>query len=146
MKAQARISYKDQQHFQRNILALFICTFHSSQAFWLNRSVLKQCKHWCERDDSGTYSLISLMIRFLVCRCTSIFLWAWVCKHTHVCPLYVFMYRLIAFSMLCPLGCRYVSKAAPKTQVEFDYDRPSMKTEVPGPRSQVTHKHTLYVV
>uniref|UniRef100_UPI003AADBD11 4-aminobutyrate aminotransferase, mitochondrial isoform X3 n=1 Tax=Centroberyx gerrardi TaxID=166262 RepID=UPI003AADBD11 len=33
-------------------------------------------------------------------------------------------------------GCRYVSKAAPKTQVEFEYDGPSMKTQVPGPRSQ----------
>uniref|UniRef100_A0A3B4YUQ6 4-aminobutyrate aminotransferase n=1 Tax=Stegastes partitus TaxID=144197 RepID=A0A3B4YUQ6_9TELE len=33
-------------------------------------------------------------------------------------------------------GCRYVSKAAAKTQVEFDYDGPSMKTTVPGPRSQ----------
>uniref|UniRef100_A0A3Q0SJY6 4-aminobutyrate aminotransferase n=1 Tax=Amphilophus citrinellus TaxID=61819 RepID=A0A3Q0SJY6_AMPCI len=32
-------------------------------------------------------------------------------------------------------GCRYVSKAAAKTQVEFDYDGPSMKTTVPGPRS-----------
>ncbi|XP_042171437.1 4-aminobutyrate aminotransferase, mitochondrial-like isoform X2 [Oncorhynchus tshawytscha] len=33
-------------------------------------------------------------------------------------------------------GCRYVSKAAAKTQVEFEYDGPSMKTEVPGPRSK----------
>lgn len=33
-------------------------------------------------------------------------------------------------------ACRYVSKAAPQTQVEFDYDGPSMKTSVPGPRSQ----------
>ncbi|XP_056144398.1 4-aminobutyrate aminotransferase, mitochondrial [Lampris incognitus] len=33
-------------------------------------------------------------------------------------------------------GCRYVSKAATKTQMEFDYDGPSMKTQVPGPRSQ----------
>uniref|UniRef100_A0A673AID4 4-aminobutyrate aminotransferase n=1 Tax=Sphaeramia orbicularis TaxID=375764 RepID=A0A673AID4_9TELE len=33
-------------------------------------------------------------------------------------------------------GCRYVSKAAPKTQVECDYDGPAMKTQVPGPRSQ----------
>uniref|UniRef100_A0A3Q1HWD2 4-aminobutyrate--2-oxoglutarate transaminase n=1 Tax=Anabas testudineus TaxID=64144 RepID=A0A3Q1HWD2_ANATE len=32
--------------------------------------------------------------------------------------------------------CRYVSKAATKTQMEFDYDGPSMKTSVPGPRSQ----------
>ncbi|KAK6312546.1 hypothetical protein J4Q44_G00182100 [Coregonus suidteri] len=33
-------------------------------------------------------------------------------------------------------GCRYVSKAAAKTQMEFEYDGPSMKTEVPGPRSK----------
>uniref|UniRef100_A0AAQ5Y1T6 4-aminobutyrate aminotransferase n=1 Tax=Amphiprion ocellaris TaxID=80972 RepID=A0AAQ5Y1T6_AMPOC len=33
-------------------------------------------------------------------------------------------------------GCRYVSKAAAKAQMEFDYDGPSMKTAVPGPRSQ----------
>uniref|UniRef100_A0A669EV32 4-aminobutyrate aminotransferase n=1 Tax=Oreochromis niloticus TaxID=8128 RepID=A0A669EV32_ORENI len=32
--------------------------------------------------------------------------------------------------------CRYVSKAAAKPQVEFDYDGPSMKTTVPGPRSK----------
>ncbi|XP_023254649.1 4-aminobutyrate aminotransferase, mitochondrial-like, partial [Seriola lalandi dorsalis] len=31
--------------------------------------------------------------------------------------------------------CRYISKAAPQTQVDFDYDGPSMKTSVPGPRS-----------
>uniref|UniRef100_A0A3Q3DA14 4-aminobutyrate aminotransferase, mitochondrial n=1 Tax=Hippocampus comes TaxID=109280 RepID=A0A3Q3DA14_HIPCM len=37
-------------------------------------------------------------------------------------------------------GCRYASKAAPKAQVDFDYDGPSMKTEVPGPRSRV-RKH-----
>uniref|UniRef100_A0A672FRN1 4-aminobutyrate aminotransferase, mitochondrial n=1 Tax=Salarias fasciatus TaxID=181472 RepID=A0A672FRN1_SALFA len=34
-------------------------------------------------------------------------------------------------------GCRYVSKAAAKAEVEFDYDGPSMKTTVPGPRSQL---------
>uniref|UniRef100_A0A3P9HN18 4-aminobutyrate aminotransferase, mitochondrial n=1 Tax=Oryzias latipes TaxID=8090 RepID=A0A3P9HN18_ORYLA len=33
-------------------------------------------------------------------------------------------------------GCRFVSKTAAKTHVEFDYDGPSMKTSVPGPRSQ----------
>uniref|UniRef100_A0AAY4CZY3 4-aminobutyrate aminotransferase, mitochondrial n=1 Tax=Denticeps clupeoides TaxID=299321 RepID=A0AAY4CZY3_9TELE len=33
-------------------------------------------------------------------------------------------------------GCRYVSKTATKTMVEFEYDAPSMKTEVPGPRSK----------
>ncbi|XP_064867068.1 4-aminobutyrate aminotransferase, mitochondrial-like [Oncorhynchus nerka] len=33
-------------------------------------------------------------------------------------------------------GCRYASKAAAKTQMEFEYDGPSMKTEVPGPRSK----------
>ncbi|XP_064867067.1 4-aminobutyrate aminotransferase, mitochondrial-like [Oncorhynchus nerka] len=34
-------------------------------------------------------------------------------------------------------GCRYASKAAAKTQMEFEYDGPSMKTEVPGPRSSL---------
>ncbi|KAG7265591.1 hypothetical protein CRUP_031263, partial [Coryphaenoides rupestris] len=33
-------------------------------------------------------------------------------------------------------GFRYVSKAAVNTQTEYDYDRPLMKTQVPGPRSQ----------
>uniref|UniRef100_A0A3B4YA80 4-aminobutyrate aminotransferase n=1 Tax=Seriola lalandi dorsalis TaxID=1841481 RepID=A0A3B4YA80_SERLL len=36
---------------------------------------------------------------------------------------------------LSAAGCRYISKAAPQTQVDFDYDGPSMKTSVPGPRS-----------
>ncbi|XP_039541816.1 4-aminobutyrate aminotransferase, mitochondrial [Pimephales promelas] len=33
-------------------------------------------------------------------------------------------------------GFRYVSKTATKTVSEFEYDTPSMKTAVPGPRSQ----------
>ncbi|KAG5279385.1 hypothetical protein AALO_G00077230 [Alosa alosa] len=33
-------------------------------------------------------------------------------------------------------GCRYVSKTAAKSVVDFEYDAPSMKTEVPGPRSK----------
>ncbi|XP_034021302.1 4-aminobutyrate aminotransferase, mitochondrial-like [Thalassophryne amazonica] len=33
-------------------------------------------------------------------------------------------------------ACRCVSSAAQRTQDEFDYDGPSMKTQVPGPRSQ----------
>ncbi|XP_004627833.1 4-aminobutyrate aminotransferase, mitochondrial isoform X2 [Octodon degus] len=33
-------------------------------------------------------------------------------------------------------GSRYISQAAAKVDVEFDYDGPLMKTEVPGPRSQ----------
>ncbi|KAJ8251117.1 hypothetical protein GJAV_G00217470 [Gymnothorax javanicus] len=33
-------------------------------------------------------------------------------------------------------GYRYVSKTATKTLEEFEYDGPSMKTEVPGPRSR----------
>ncbi|CAG5898951.1 unnamed protein product [Menidia menidia] len=37
---------------------------------------------------------------------------------------------------VCPAGCRSVSKAAAQTQLECDYDGPSMKTTVPGPRSQ----------
>lgn len=37
---------------------------------------------------------------------------------------------------------RYFSKTATSTHLDFDYDGPSMKTTVPGPHSQVTHKHT----
>uniref|UniRef100_A0A8C8W2P1 4-aminobutyrate aminotransferase n=1 Tax=Peromyscus maniculatus bairdii TaxID=230844 RepID=A0A8C8W2P1_PERMB len=33
-------------------------------------------------------------------------------------------------------GSRYISQAAAKVDIEFDYDGPLMKTEVPGPRSQ----------
>uniref|UniRef100_A0A671RX37 4-aminobutyrate aminotransferase, mitochondrial-like n=1 Tax=Sinocyclocheilus anshuiensis TaxID=1608454 RepID=A0A671RX37_9TELE len=33
-------------------------------------------------------------------------------------------------------GCRYVSRTATKTVSEFEYDAPSMKTAVPGPKSQ----------
>ncbi|MCJ8739674.1 hypothetical protein PDJAM_G00049910 [Pangasius djambal] len=33
-------------------------------------------------------------------------------------------------------GCRYVSQTATKTVSEFEYDAPSMKTPVPGPRSK----------
>uniref|UniRef100_G1SZL3 4-aminobutyrate aminotransferase, mitochondrial n=2 Tax=Oryctolagus cuniculus TaxID=9986 RepID=G1SZL3_RABIT len=33
-------------------------------------------------------------------------------------------------------GCRLISQAAAKVDIEFDYDGPLMKTEVPGPRSQ----------
>uniref|UniRef100_A0A8K9WSX2 4-aminobutyrate aminotransferase, mitochondrial n=1 Tax=Oncorhynchus mykiss TaxID=8022 RepID=A0A8K9WSX2_ONCMY len=39
-------------------------------------------------------------------------------------------------SIALTVCCRYVSKAAAKTQMEFEYDGPSMKTEVPGPRSK----------
>lgn len=35
-------------------------------------------------------------------------------------------------------GSRYISQAAAKVDIEFDYDGPLMKTEVPGPRSQVS--------
>uniref|UniRef100_A0A8D3EBG9 4-aminobutyrate aminotransferase, mitochondrial n=1 Tax=Scophthalmus maximus TaxID=52904 RepID=A0A8D3EBG9_SCOMX len=45
-------------------------------------------------------------------------------------------FSLLFFPIFSPPGCRYVSKAAPKTQMEFEYDGPSMKTSVPGPRSQ----------
>ncbi|CAL8317397.1 unnamed protein product [Arctogadus glacialis] len=33
-------------------------------------------------------------------------------------------------------GCRYVSKAAVNSQADYEYDRPLMKTQVPGPRSK----------
>uniref|UniRef100_A0A452T8R2 4-aminobutyrate aminotransferase, mitochondrial-like n=1 Tax=Ursus maritimus TaxID=29073 RepID=A0A452T8R2_URSMA len=39
-------------------------------------------------------------------------------------------YRLLAPSS------RHISQAAAKVDVEFDYDGPLMKTEVPGPRSR----------
>ncbi|EDK97291.1 4-aminobutyrate aminotransferase, isoform CRA_b [Mus musculus] len=35
-------------------------------------------------------------------------------------------------------GSRYISQAAAKVDIEFDYDGPLMKTEVPGPRSKVS--------
>lgn len=35
-------------------------------------------------------------------------------------------------------GHRYISQAAAKIDVDFDYDGPLMKTEVPGPRSRVS--------
>uniref|UniRef100_A0A8C5LG63 4-aminobutyrate aminotransferase n=1 Tax=Jaculus jaculus TaxID=51337 RepID=A0A8C5LG63_JACJA len=40
-----------------------------------------------------------------------------------------------SFRLLVPAP-RYISQAAAKVDVEFDYDGPLMKTEVPGPRSQ----------
>lgn len=43
-----------------------------------------------------------------------------------------------------PPGCRYVSQTATKTVSEIEYDAPSMKTPVPGPRSKVwSHHHHL---
>uniref|UniRef100_A0A8C2VUD5 4-aminobutyrate aminotransferase n=1 Tax=Chinchilla lanigera TaxID=34839 RepID=A0A8C2VUD5_CHILA len=47
--------------------------------------------------------------------------------------------RLACGSPHSPLlvsGSRYISQAAAKVDVEFDYDGPLMKTEVPGPRSR----------
>uniref|UniRef100_A0A8I3ZZY2 4-aminobutyrate aminotransferase, mitochondrial n=1 Tax=Callithrix jacchus TaxID=9483 RepID=A0A8I3ZZY2_CALJA len=40
-----------------------------------------------------------------------------------------------SFRLLVP-GSRHISQAAAKVDVEFDYDGPLMKTEVPGPRSR----------
>ncbi|KAM7332988.1 hypothetical protein ACRRTK_006308 [Alexandromys fortis] len=40
-----------------------------------------------------------------------------------------------SFCLFTP-GSRYISQAAAKVDIEFDYDGPLMKTEVPGPRSQ----------
>uniref|UniRef100_A0A1A8RVD4 4-aminobutyrate aminotransferase, mitochondrial n=1 Tax=Nothobranchius rachovii TaxID=451742 RepID=A0A1A8RVD4_9TELE len=37
---------------------------------------------------------------------------------------------------LSAAGSRYISKAAAKAQLDYDYDGPLMKTTVPGPRSQ----------
>nr|KAF6439578.1 4-aminobutyrate aminotransferase [Rousettus aegyptiacus] len=39
------------------------------------------------------------------------------------------------YRLLVP-GSRHISQAAAKVDVEFDYDGPLMKTEVPGPRSR----------
>ncbi|XP_010077335.1 PREDICTED: 4-aminobutyrate aminotransferase, mitochondrial-like, partial [Pterocles gutturalis] len=39
-------------------------------------------------------------------------------------------------SRLLICGHRYISQAAAKIDVDFDYDGPLMKTEVPGPRSR----------
>uniref|UniRef100_A0A8V0Z1Z8 4-aminobutyrate aminotransferase n=1 Tax=Gallus gallus TaxID=9031 RepID=A0A8V0Z1Z8_CHICK len=39
-------------------------------------------------------------------------------------------------SRLLVFGHRYISQAAAKIDVDFDYDGPLMKTEVPGPRSR----------
>lgn len=43
--------------------------------------------------------------------------------------------------VFCVAGSRYISQAAAKVDFEFDYDGPLMKTEVPGPRSQVSQPH-----
>nr|XP_055221235.1 4-aminobutyrate aminotransferase, mitochondrial isoform X2 [Gorilla gorilla gorilla]XP_055221236.1 4-aminobutyrate aminotransferase, mitochondrial isoform X2 [Gorilla gorilla gorilla]XP_055221237.1 4-aminobutyrate aminotransferase, mitochondrial isoform X2 [Gorilla gorilla gorilla] len=40
-----------------------------------------------------------------------------------------------SYRLLVP-GSRHISQAAAKVDVEFDYDGPLMKTEVPGPRSR----------
>uniref|UniRef100_A0A8C9Q1Q1 4-aminobutyrate aminotransferase n=1 Tax=Spermophilus dauricus TaxID=99837 RepID=A0A8C9Q1Q1_SPEDA len=52
----------------------------------------------------------------------------------------LFTRRLVCSSqhkhrLLVP-GSRYISQAAAKVDVDFDYDGPLMKTEVPGPRSR----------
>ncbi|NWW29783.1 GABT protein, partial [Panurus biarmicus] len=40
-------------------------------------------------------------------------------------------------------GHRYISQAAAKIDVDFDYDGPLMKTEVPGPRSRVSFQSVV---
>lgn len=40
-------------------------------------------------------------------------------------------------------GHRYISQAAAKIDVDFDYDGPLMKTEVPGPRSRVSFQRIV---
>lgn len=40
-------------------------------------------------------------------------------------------------------GHRYISQAAAKIDVDFDYDGPLMKTEVPGPRSRVSYQNIV---
>ncbi|XP_068615478.1 4-aminobutyrate aminotransferase, mitochondrial-like, partial [Brachionichthys hirsutus] len=51
-----------------------------------------------------------------------------------------FVLSLHKSSWLGAPACRHASKVAPKSQVEFGYDGPSMKTSVPGPRSQTLMK------
>ncbi|KAM6957395.1 4-aminobutyrate aminotransferase, mitochondrial [Aplochiton taeniatus] len=48
------------------------------------------------------------------------------------------------FRLAAP-GSRYVSKVAPQTQLEFEYDGPCMKTQVPGPRSQELTKQLGHI-
>lgn len=43
-------------------------------------------------------------------------------------------------------GHRYISQAAAKIDVDFDYDGPLMKTEVPGPRSRVSSQSLMACV
>uniref|UniRef100_A0A8C6LXU9 4-aminobutyrate aminotransferase, mitochondrial n=1 Tax=Nothobranchius furzeri TaxID=105023 RepID=A0A8C6LXU9_NOTFU len=47
----------------------------------------------------------------------------------------VILCRFCLFYVLST-GSRYISKAAAKAQLDYDYDGPLMKTTVPGPRSQ----------
>lgn len=54
----------------------------------------------------------------------------------------IIKYVVLSFySVFVVLGSRYVSKTATKTVSEFEYDTPSMKTAVPGPKSQVQSQH-----
>lgn len=55
--------------------------------------------------------------------------------------IFIFRAQRIWFVLRFPLfltGFRYISQAAAKIDVDFDYDGPLMKTEVPGPRSRVS--------
>lgn len=47
------------------------------------------------------------------------------------------IWSVLRFSLFFT-GHRYISQAAAKIDLDFDYDGPLMKTEVPGPRSRVS--------
>lgn len=52
------------------------------------------------------------------------------------------IWSVLRFSLFLT-GHRYISQAAAKIDVDFDYDGPLMKTEVPGPRSRVSFQSVV---
>lgn len=52
------------------------------------------------------------------------------------------IWSVLRFSLFFT-GHRYISQAAAKIDVDFDYDGPLMKTEVPGPRSRVSFRSVV---
>lgn len=52
------------------------------------------------------------------------------------------IWSVLRFSLFL-IGHRYISQAAAKIDVDFDYDGPLMKTEVPGPRSRVSFQSII---
>lgn len=52
------------------------------------------------------------------------------------------IWSVLRFSLFLT-GHKYISQAAAKIDVDFDYDGPLMKTEVPGPRSRVSFQSII---